>query len=122
VRTGRREVGAFLPFSPPLAGRRWPEGPDEGQLRGFEFDFPFFQYRSVYAGKQEALMIKNLDIDQTLFDRAIALSGGQTAAAVIKTALEEFIARRNSKALLDLFGKVDWDPSYDYKSERSRKT
>ncbi len=66
-------------------------------------------------------MITELDIDQTLLDPAIALSGSQTAAAVIKTALEEFIARRNGKRLLDLIGKVDWDPNYDYKSERSRK-
>jgi hypothetical protein len=66
-------------------------------------------------------MMTNLDIDQTLLERAIASSGGQSAAAVIKTALEEFIAKRSGKSLLDLFGTVDWDPDYDYKAERTRK-
>ena len=63
-------------------------------------------------------MMTKLDIDQSLLDRAIALSGRQSAADVIKTALEEFIARRSGKGFLDLFGKVDWDPDYDYKKER----
>jgi hypothetical protein len=66
-------------------------------------------------------MKTSLDIDQALLKQAVALSGGQSAAAVIKTALEEFIARRSGKSLLDLFGKVDWDPDYDYKAERTRK-
>jgi hypothetical protein len=34
--------------------------------------------------------------------------------------LQEFIARRRQKRLLDLFGKLDWDPAYDYKAERKR--
>jgi Bacterial antitoxin of type II TA system, VapB len=66
-------------------------------------------------------MMTNLDIDQTLLKRAVALSGGQSMNAVIKAALEEFIARRSGKSLLDLFGTVDWDPDYDYKAERKRK-
>jgi hypothetical protein len=36
-------------------------------------------------------------------------------------ALQEFIARRQQKRVLDLMGKLDWDKSYDYKAERSRK-
>ena len=35
--------------------------------------------------------------------------------------LEEFIARREQKKLLELFGKLDWDTDYDYKDERSRR-
>lgn len=35
-------------------------------------------------------------------------------------ALQEFIARRQQKRLLDLFGKLDWDSSYDYKAGQSR--
>jgi hypothetical protein len=34
--------------------------------------------------------------------------------------LEEFIARRPQKHLLDLMGKLEWDRSYDHKAERSR--
>ena len=30
-----------------------------------------------------------------------------------RKALQEFIARRRQKHLLDLMGKLEWDPSYD---------
>ncbi len=36
-------------------------------------------------------------------------------------ALEEFIARRRQRRLLDLMGKLEWDRSFDVKAERSRK-
>jgi hypothetical protein len=35
--------------------------------------------------------------------------------------LEEYIARRKQKQLLDLMGKLEWDVSFDYKIERSRR-
>ncbi len=35
-------------------------------------------------------------------------------------ALEEFIARRRQKRLVELMGKLEWDASFDYKAERSR--
>jgi hypothetical protein len=38
----------------------------------------------------------------------------------VTRALEEFIARRKQKNLLELMGKLEWDSSYDYKAERSR--
>jgi len=34
--------------------------------------------------------------------------------------LEEFIKRRNAKDLINLFGTIDYDSSYDYKKMRSR--
>jgi hypothetical protein len=34
--------------------------------------------------------------------------------------LQEFIARRRQKRLLDLMAKLEWDFSYDYKAERRR--
>jgi len=36
-------------------------------------------------------------------------------------ALEEFIARRKQKHLLDLMSKLEWDAAFDYKAERSRR-
>jgi hypothetical protein len=45
---------------------------------------------------------------------------GSHKAAVTK-ALEEFIARRKQKRLLDLMGKLEWDEFFDYKAERSRR-
>ena len=66
-------------------------------------------------------MATNLSIDPELIDRALVLSGERTKKAAVTKALQEFIARREQKNLLDLFGKLDWDVDYDYKVERSRK-
>ena len=65
-------------------------------------------------------MATNLDLDPTLVERALALSGSPTKKAAVTAALQEFIARREQRRLLELFGKLEWDPGYDYKSERSR--
>ena len=65
-------------------------------------------------------MATNLDLDPRLVDRAVALSGAPTKKAAVTAALQEFIARREQRQLLELFGKLEWNPSYDYKRERSR--
>ena len=66
-------------------------------------------------------MATNLSIDPELIDRALALSGERTKKAAVTKALQEFIARREQRHLLELFGKLEWDADYDYKVERSRK-
>jgi hypothetical protein len=66
-------------------------------------------------------MATNLAIDPDLLDRALAVSGERTKKAAVTLALQEFIARRQQKRVLDLMGKLEWDPSYDHKAERSRK-
>jgi hypothetical protein len=65
-------------------------------------------------------MATNLSIDPKLIERALEVSGERTKKAAVTKALEEFIARRRQKRLLDLMGKLEWDPSYDYKVERRR--
>jgi hypothetical protein len=66
-------------------------------------------------------MATNLSIDPDLLDAALQVSGERTKKAAVTKALEEFVARRRQKSLLDLFGKLEWDPSFDYKAERTRK-
>jgi len=63
----------------------------------------------------------NLALDPALIERALELSGEKTKKAAVTKALEEFIARRQQKKLLELFDSLDWDPQYDYKAERSRR-
>ena len=65
-------------------------------------------------------MATNLSIDPELIECALKLSGERTKEAAVTKALQEFIARRRQKRLLDLMGKLEWDPSYDYKAERRR--
>ena len=59
-------------------------------------------------------------IDPDLLTRALEVSGERTKEAAVTKALQEFIARRRQKRLLDLIGKLEWDPSYDYKARRTR--
>lgn len=66
-------------------------------------------------------MATNLSIDPKLIDEALELSGERTKKAAVTRALEEFIARRRQRRLLDLMGKLEWDPGYDYKKERTRR-
>ncbi len=66
-------------------------------------------------------MATNLALDPELLDRALEVSGERTKKAAVSKALQEFIARREQRRVLDLMGKLDWDPSFDYKRERSRK-
>ena len=66
-------------------------------------------------------MATNLAIDPALLERALIVSGEKTKKAAVTKALTEFIARREQKRLLQLFDKFEWNPDFDYKSERSRR-
>ncbi len=65
-------------------------------------------------------MSTNLSIDPRLIDKALEISGEKTKKAAVTKALQEFIARREQKRILELFAKLEWDPGFDYKKERSR--
>lgn len=65
-------------------------------------------------------MATNLSIDPGLIETALEVSGERTKKAAVTKALQEFIARRRQKRLLELFGKLEWDAGFDYKAERTR--
>ena len=65
-------------------------------------------------------MAMNLSIDPELIKRVLEVSGERTKKAAVTKALHEFIARRQQKRLLNLFGKLEWDTSFDYKAARRR--
>ena len=56
-----------------------------------------------------------------LIERAVEVSGERTKKAAVTRALEEFIAGRSQKRLVELMDKLEWDKSFDYKSESSRR-
>ena len=66
-------------------------------------------------------MATNLSLDPDLIERALQVSGERTKTAAVTRALEEFIARRKQKRLIELMGKLNWDDSFDIKAERSRR-
>ena len=65
-------------------------------------------------------MEMNLAIDTTLLNQAVRLSGLKNQNDIVTLALKEFIQRREAEKLIDEFGTVDFDQSYDYKTERDR--
>jgi len=69
---------------------------------------------------KESHMATNLALNQDLLERAFVLSGEATKKAAVTRALQEFIARREQKRAIELFGKLDWDAAFDYKAERTR--
>ena len=66
-------------------------------------------------------MATNLALDPALLEKALEVSGEKTKKAAVTKALEEFIARREQKRLLELFESLEWDADYDYKAERQRR-
>ncbi|MDH3976732.1 MAG: type II toxin-antitoxin system VapB family antitoxin [Deltaproteobacteria bacterium] len=66
-------------------------------------------------------MPTNLAIDDKLISEARELGGQKTKKAVVTEALQEYIQRHKQMKILDLFGKVDIDPDYDYKKQRNLK-
>jgi Arc/MetJ family transcription regulator len=70
---------------------------------------------------KEQHMATHLALDPDLVERALKVSGEKTKKAAVSRALEEFITRRSQKRLVDLMGKLEWDESFNYKAERSRR-
>lgn len=63
-------------------------------------------------------MPTNLEIDDQLIESARRLGKHRTKSAAVVAALEEYVQRRRQLKILDLFGTIDYDESYDYKAER----
>jgi Arc/MetJ family transcription regulator len=65
-------------------------------------------------------MATNLAIDDKLLQEALDLSGLKTKKETVNLALREFVNRHKQIEILNIFGKMDPDPDYDYKKGRSR--
>lgn len=59
-------------------------------------------------------------VDDRLLEQARRLGGHKTSKEAITAALLEYIRWRKQFRLLKLFGKIDYDPAYDYKAARRR--
>ncbi len=62
----------------------------------------------------------SLDIDERLLRDALKIGGHSTKKATVTEALKEYIQYRMQLRALDLFGKIDFDPAFDYKKHRRR--
>ena len=75
-------------------------------------------YDEVYGG---ALMRTNIVLDDDLLSEAIRVTGIKTKKDVVHEALRLLVATRTRKSLLDLAGKIEFAPGYDYKALRANE-
>jgi Arc/MetJ family transcription regulator len=66
-------------------------------------------------------MRTNIVLDDDLVEEAARLSGIRTKKDLVHEALRVFIAARKRKSLLDLAGKIEFAPGYDYKALRQAR-
>ena len=65
-------------------------------------------------------MATNLQLDDRLIAEAAALGKHRTKKEAVTQALTDYIRHLRQDRILDLFGKVEFDPQYDYKRQRAR--
>jgi Arc/MetJ family transcription regulator len=65
-------------------------------------------------------MATNLAIDDKLIVEAQKVGGHKSKKEAVTQALSEYIGRHKQQQILNSFGRVDWDPKYDYKAARRR--
>lgn len=65
-------------------------------------------------------MATNLQIDDALLKEAVQLGGFPSKKAAVNELLREFVQRKRQLGIIKLFGKIAFDPDYDYKEERRR--
>jgi Arc/MetJ family transcription regulator len=67
-------------------------------------------------------MPTNLALDDKLIEEARTLGKHKTKRAAVNAALEEYVRIRKQLTIREAYGKYDFDPNYDYKAERKRKS
>ncbi len=66
-------------------------------------------------------MATNLAIDDKLIVAAQKAGRHGTKKAAVTEALKEYVQRHEQMKIVDLFGKIEYDPHFDYKRQRRRK-
>jgi Arc/MetJ family transcription regulator len=66
------------------------------------------------------ILATNLQLDDRLIERAVKLGKHKTKRAAVTQALKEYVEHLEQQKILSLFGKVDYDPGYNYKKQRKR--
>lgn len=58
-------------------------------------------------------MATNLAIDDRLLNEALEIGGYKSKKDTVNAALNEFIKRRKTNDLINIFGTIEYDQSYD---------
>ncbi len=68
--------------------------------------------------RQEVGKPTNVNVDERLLNEALRLGGRRTKRETVNEALAEYIQLRWRRELVKYFGKIDFDPGWDYKKAR----
>ncbi len=63
-------------------------------------------------------MRTNIVLDDDLVKEALELTGIKTKRELVHEAIKALIKKHRRKNLLDIRGRIEFDPDYDYKSLR----
>lgn len=66
-------------------------------------------------------MPTNLAIDDKLIKEAVEIGNHKTKKAAVTEALQEYILKRKQMLVREVFGKIEYDASYNYKKQRKVK-
>ncbi len=66
-------------------------------------------------------MATNLAINDALIEKAKEIGRHKTPKAAVTEALEEYIKKHEQMKILELFGSIDYDASFDHKAQRAKK-
>jgi Arc/MetJ family transcription regulator len=63
----------------------------------------------------------NVKLDEKMVEEAVKLGNFKTKQEALNVALSEFVARRNRLRILELGGKIEFRPDWDYKKMRGKR-
>lgn len=63
-------------------------------------------------------MATNIELNENLVTKAMKLGGMKTKKEAVNEALAEYVQRRQQLEVTELFGKVEFDETFDYKAQR----
>ena len=66
-------------------------------------------------------MATNVVLNEVLIEEAQKLGHHRSKRATIEEALREYVQHRKQMEIKDLFGRIDYEKSFDYKTLRKRR-
>ena len=66
-------------------------------------------------------MPTNLGLDDKLIEEARRAGHHKTKKEAVTAALRDYVQRSKQRKIVELFGKIDYDPGYDYKAARRKR-
>jgi metal-responsive CopG/Arc/MetJ family transcriptional regulator len=67
-------------------------------------------------------MATNLNLDDHLIEEVRRAGNYKTKKEAVTAALQEFLRRRRQARIVEVFGTIEYDPAYDYKAARRRRS